>query len=322
MGDPAGIGPEVVCKALTDMPAEERAATLVIGDPVFMARANELVNGGLAFCPPDGPVPEGAVPLLPTEARNRETILPGRLSADAAEVGCQCVKKAVELALAGEIDVICTASLNKTAIRMAGYAVDGHAGLLSLYTGVTKSYAVLACPKLSVIHVSTHVSVAKAAELCRTERVLDTIRAAHRHALTTGIERPRVAVAGLNPHCGEGGLYGSEDQEYVTPAVKAARADGIAVCGPIPGDVVFEQAIDGKYDIVVAQFHDQGHIPAKLIGRHETVNITAGLPILRTSVDHGTAFDIAWKGVARPDNMKAAIAMARRMKPVAEVERS
>jgi len=320
MGDPAGIGPEVICKALADMPADERAATLVIGDPVFMAQANDLVGAGLRFCAPDGPIPHGAVPLLPIEAPNRESILPGRLSADAAEAGVRCVKKAVELALAGKIDVMCTAALNKAAIRMAGYAVNGHAGLLSLFTGVKKSYAVLASPKLSVIHVSTHVSVAKAAELCRTELVLDTIRAAHRHVLTTGTERPRVAVAGLNPHCGEGGLYGSEDQQYVTPAVEAARAEGIAASGPIPGDVVFEQAVDGKFDIVVAQFHDQGHIPAKLVGRHETVNITAGLPILRTSVDQGTAFDIAWKGVARPDNMKAAIAMARCMKPVAQAE--
>jgi len=316
MGDPAGIGPEVVCKALADMSAEERAATLVIGDPVFMARASDLVGAGLVFDTGVGPVPPGAVPLLPIEACNREAILPGQLSADAAEVGCQCVKKAVELALAGEIDVICTASLNKTAIRMAGYDLNGHAGLLAHYTGVKKSYAVLACPQLTVIHVTTHVSVAKAAELCRKELILDTIRAAHRHARTTGVAEPRIAVAGLNPHCGENGLYGKEDQEQVEPAVAAARAEGLNVRGPVPGDVVFEQAIDGMYDIVVAQFHDQGHIPAKLIGRHQTVNITAGLPVLRTSVDHGTAFDIAWKGVARPGNMKAAIAMARRMRPV------
>jgi len=316
MGDPAGIGPEVICKALKDMPPAERAAILVIGDPVFMARASDLSSAGLCFVEPGAAVKDGAIPLLPVEAPNRDSILPGRLSADAGEAGCRCVKKAVELALAGEIDVICTASLNKTAIRMAGYALNGHAGLLSHYTGVSKSYAVLACPQLAVIHVSTHVSVAKAAELCRTALILDTIRAAHRHVLTTGVARPRIAVAALNPHCGEGGLYGNEDQEQVEPAVRAACAEGMTVGGPIPGDVVFEQAIDGKYDIVVAQFHDQGHIPAKLIGRHETVNITAGLPVLRTSVDHGTAFDIAWQGVARPDNMKAAIAMARRMRPV------
>lgn len=318
MGDPAGIGPEVICKALAVMSAEERAAMLVIGDPVFMTRASDLVGAGLVFSPPEGPVAGKAVSLLPVEAPNRQSILPGQLSPDAGEAGCRCVKKAVELALAGEIDVICTASLNKTAVRMAGYALNGHAGLLSLYTGVKKSYAVLACPQLSVIHVSTHVSVAKAAELCRTDLVLDTIQAAHRHVLTTGIAHPRVAVAGLNPHCGEGGLYGNEDQDYVQPAIKAAREDGIDVSGPIPGDVVFGQAVDGGFDIVVAQFHDQGHIPAKLIGRHETVNITAGLPVLRTSVDHGTAFDIAWKGVADPGNMIAAIAMARRMRPVGE----
>lgn len=317
MGDPAGIGPEVICKALAAASPEDRKSTLVIGDPVFMQRARDLVKADFAFVSAGQPMPGGAVPLLAIEAPNRDAIVPGQLSADAGEAGCRCVKKAVEMALAGEIDVICTASLNKTAVRMAGYNLNGHAGLLALYTGVKKNYAVLACPQLSVIHVSTHVSIAQAAELCRTPLVLETIRAARDHLLTTGLKQPRIAVAGLNPHSGEGGLYGREDDDYVGPAVVAARAEGIDVTGPVPGDVVFQQAIDGMYDIVVAQFHDQGHIPAKLIGRHETVNITAGLPVLRTSVDHGTAFDIAWKGVADPGNMIAALAMARRMKPVA-----
>lgn len=316
MGDPADIGPEVICKALVDMSPAERAATIVIGDPVFMERARQLMTADFAFVARGGAVPSGTVPLPAVEAPNRDRILPGKLSPDAGEAAYRCVKTAVEMAQAGEIDVICAASLNKTALRQAGYPLNGHAGLLAHFTGVKKNYAVLACPQFAVIHVSTHVSVAKAAEICRTPLVLDTIRAAHAHVLTTGVAAPRIAVAGLNPHCGEGGLYGSEDDDYVTPAIQAARAEGINAAGPIPGDVVFQQAIDGKFDIVVAQFHDQGHIPAKLIGKHETVNITAGLPILRTSVDHGTAFDIAWKGVADPSNMKAAIAMARRMTPV------
>lgn len=153
---------------------------------------------------------------------------------------------------------------------------------------------------------------------CRPPLVLDTIRAARDHALTAGIARPRVAVCGLNPHCGEGGIYGTEDDEFVVPAIAAARAEGIDAYGPIPGDMVFSQAMAGKYDIIVAQFHDQGHIPAKTIGGHATVNITVGLPILRTSVDHGTAFDIAWRGVADPANMIAAIASARTMRPLGQ----
>ncbi len=316
MGDPAGIGPEIICKALADMPANERAATIVIGDPVFMERANELVKSGLQFIPDGETVPEGAVRFCAVEAPNRDSILPGVLSPDAGEAGYRCVKKAVEFAVSGHIDVMATASINKAALRSAGYALNGHAGLLAHFLGTKEHYAVLACPQLAVIHVSTHVSLTRAAEVCRPEQILKTIRAGYRHVLSTGVANPRIAVAGLNPHCGEGGLFGSEDDDYVVPAVQAARDEGIDAAGPVPGDVVFQQAVDGMYDLVVAQFHDQGHIPAKLIGRHETVNISAGLPILRTSVDHGTAFDIAWKGVADPHNMKAAIAMARRMRPV------
>ncbi|HYG88147.1 MAG TPA: 4-hydroxythreonine-4-phosphate dehydrogenase PdxA [Azospirillum sp.] len=316
MGDPAGIGPEVICKAIAEMSEEERASTLVVGDPVFMERANQLVKAGIVFVADWEPAPAGAVRLCAVEAPNRDSITPGVLSPDAGEAAYRCVKKGVELAMSGAVDVLVTASLNKAALRAAGYPLNGHAGLLAHFTGVKTNYAVLACPQLAVIHVSTHVSVAKAAEVCRTPLILDTIRAAHRHMLTTGVERPRIAVAGLNPHCGEGGLYGSEDDEQVVPAVEAARAEGLDVAGPVPGDVVFQQAVDGKYDIVVAQFHDQGHIPAKLVGGHATVNVTAGLPILRTSVDHGTAFDIAWTGVADHHNMKAAIAMARTMRPL------
>ena len=309
MGDPAGIGPEVICKALAAMPDDERAATLVIGDRLFMERAARLVHADALFA-------AGGVRMVEVEAPNRDAILPGVLSPDAGEAACRCVKRAVEMAQAGEIDVIVTASLNKAALRAAGYPHNGHAGLLAHFTGARRSYAVLACPQLTVIHVSTHVSLARAPDSCRTERILETIRAGHAHMRSTGVAHPRIAVAGLNPHCGEGGLYGSEDDEQVIPAVAAARAEGLDVTGPVPGDIVFMQAVDGKYDLVVAQFHDQGHIPAKLIGRHETVNVTAGLPILRTSVDHGTAFDIAWKGVADPQNMQAAIAMARGMRPV------
>ncbi|HXP96412.1 MAG TPA: 4-hydroxythreonine-4-phosphate dehydrogenase PdxA, partial [Telmatospirillum sp.] len=284
MGDPAGIGPEVICKAIAGMTPEEKAATLVIGDPVFMERANRLVGANIVFAANDLlPFPDGAVRFLAVDAPNRDAILPGILSPDAGEAAYRCVKRGVELAQSGAIDVLVTASLNKAALRAAGYPYNGHAGLLAHFTGEKQSYAVLACPQMTVIHVSTHVSLAKAADACRIDAILRTIRAGQAHMQSTGIENPRIAVAGLNPHCGEGGLYGSEDDDYVVPAVAQARAEGLDVTGPVPGDVVFMQAVDGKYDIVVAQFHDQGHIPAKLIGRHETVNITAGIPILRTS---------------------------------------
>lgn len=319
MGDPAGIGPEVICKAIMPMEDDERASTIVIGDPVFMERANELVKAKISFVPFGGDRPRGAVRLVAVDAPNRDAILPGELSPDAGEAAYRCVKTGTDMALSGQIDVLVTASLNKTALRLAGYPLNGHAGLLAHFTGTKKSYAVLACPQLTVIHVSTHVSLADAAKACTKAAVLDTIRAAHRHALSAGIDHPRIGVAGLNPHSGEGGLYGKEDDEQVAPAVEEARAEGLDVTGPVPGDVIFPQTVDeAKYDIVVAQFHDQGHIPAKLIGKHDTVNITAGLPILRTSVDHGTAFDIAWKGVANPHNIMAAIRFAHGMRRIGD----
>jgi 4-hydroxythreonine-4-phosphate dehydrogenase len=316
MGDPAGIGPEVICKALAAMSTEGRVATIVIGDPHYMRRAATLVGVDAIFVENGGAVPSGKVRLEAVPAKNRDAIRDGIQSGAAGEAAFQCVKRGVEMALRGDIDVIVTASLNKAALREAGYPYNGHTGALAHLCGVDTSYAVLACPQLSVIHVTTHVSLSKAAELCRVEKILRTIRAGYHHVLSTGIRNPRIAVSALNPHAGEGGMFGTEDDEFVVPAVAAARDEGMDVTGPVPGDVVFSQAVDGKYDLVVAQFHDQGHIPAKLLGRHETVNVTAGLPILRTSVDHGTAFDIAWKGVADPQNMQAAIRMARTMRPV------
>jgi 4-hydroxythreonine-4-phosphate dehydrogenase len=198
-------------------------------------------------------------------------------------------------------------------MHLAGHEFDGHTGLLQYLTGAPSSFMLLASEKLSTVHVSTHVALAEAVRRSRTERVLETIRAGAAHFRRLGMEQPRIAVAGLNPHCGEGGLFGREDMEQIVPAVEAARAEGINASGPYPGDTVFYRAVQGEFDLVVAQYHDQGHIPTKLIAFDTTVNISLGLPIQRTSVDHGTAFDIAWTGKAAHDNMLAAIAYARRM---------
>ena len=206
-----------------------------------------------------------------------------------------------------------TAPLNKAAMHLAGHKYDGHTELLADLTGAKASFMLLAGPRLNAIHVSTHTSLANAATKPTIQRVLDTIRIGNQHFKSIGYESPRLAVAGLNPHCGEGGLFGSEEAERLVPAITQAKSEGINVQGPISGDTVFYRALEGEFDLVVAQYHDQGHIPTKLIAFNETVNVSLGLPIYRTSVDHGTAFDIAWNGVANNTNMKAAIEYARRI---------
>jgi 4-hydroxythreonine-4-phosphate dehydrogenase len=213
----------------------------------------------------------------------------------------------------GEGGCIVTAPINKEALNAAGHHYDGHTGMLAALTGAKSSFMLLASERLSAIHVSTHVSLKTAIDRATPERILATIRVGHAHFRRLGAERPRIAVAGINPHCGEHGLFGNEDEMQVEPAVAQARAEGIDAHGPIPPDTVFHRAHNGAFDLVVAQYHDQGHIPMKLVAFDTTVNVSLGLPIDRTSVDHGTAFDLAGSGRANHVNMHAAIAYARRL---------
>jgi 4-hydroxythreonine-4-phosphate dehydrogenase len=312
MGDPSGVGPEIICKALAAVDAKQRAATLVIGDPVFLQRANDLLGTGLEFAPAFSPLPPGRVPVVEVPTPDRDQVKYGAVSAAGGEAAYRCIEHAVELAVAEDIDVIVTAPLNKAALHAAGHHFDGHTGLLAALTGAGQSFMLLTSDKLSTVHVTTHVSMREATERITFERVLATILAGAGHLKEMGLERPRIAVAGLNPHCGEGGIFGREEIEQIQPAVSAARSQGISVEGPIPGDTVFYRAVRGEFDLVVAQYHDQGHAPAKLLAFDTTVNVSLGLPIRRTSVDHGTAFDIAWSGRADHGNLLAAIDYARR----------
>lgn len=305
IGDPSGVGPEVTCKALAALPDDVRATIRVIGDPAVIARANQITGAGLDL--------ETAVRVEAVDTPHKDTIRDGEISAGGGHAAYGYVRRAVDLALAGEIGVIVTAPLNKAAMHAAGHHYDGHTGLLQHLTEAPSSFMLLASEKLSTIHVSTHVSLSDAIQRTRTKRIVETIRAGDAHFRRLGIAKPRIAVAGLNPHCGEAGIFGREDIDQITPAVEAARADGIDVAGPISGDTVFYRATKGEFDLVVAQYHDQGHIPTKLIAFDSTVNVSLGLPIQRTSVDHGTAFDIAWTGRADHTNMLAAIAYAQRM---------
>jgi 4-hydroxythreonine-4-phosphate dehydrogenase len=233
------------------------------------------------------------------------------LDARAGDAAFRYLEKATHLASAGRVSAIATAPLNKEAMHLAGHRYPGHTEILARLTG-TEDYAMmLVTDELKVIHVSTHVSLREAIERVEPERELAVIRLAHGSMQKLGVESPRVAVAGLNPHAGENGLFGTEDAEKIAPAIEEARAEGIDASGPHPPDTVLMRARRGVFDIVVVQYHDQGHIPVKLMGFDTGVNVTVGLPFFRTSVDHGTAFDIAGTGKADHASLEAALDLAR-----------
>lgn len=312
MGDPSGIGPEIIVATLAEMSDEARSQSAVIGNFDLLRRADSVRGTKLSFV--EGvEAANGAVPVIHVATKDQDQITDGKATAAGGEAAYRYVEKAVQLCLAGDISVIVTAPLNKAAMHSAGHHYDGHTELLAELTGAKSSFMLLAGDKLNAVHVTTHMSLRNAAVKPTIERVLATIKAGDAHFRELGYERPRIAVAGLNPHCGEGGIFGDEEQTRIAPAIEAAKKEGIDVQGPISGDTVFYRALKGEFDLVVANYHDQGHIPTKLIAFDETVNVSLGLPIRRTSVDHGTAFDIAWKGVADNTNMKSAIAYARRM---------
>lgn len=308
MGDPSGVGPEVTVKALAALGGEDRRDFAVVGDRAVLARA--LDAAGIAL--PLVALGEAGIAVIDVPVEG----LPDRfgvLSERCGEAVFQYIRTAVEWARSGRAAGIVTAPINKEALNAAGHHYDGHTGLLAHLTGQTSSWMLLASERLNVIHVSTHVSLRTAIDRAKPERVLETIRTGHRHLRRMGLEAPRIAVAGINPHCGENGLFGTEDMEFLAPAVAAAQAEGIDVVGPISADTVYHRAYNGAFDLVVAQYHDQGHIPIKLVAFDSAVNVSLGLPIDRSSVDHGTAFDIAGTGKANHVNMLSALSYARRL---------
>ena len=310
MGDPSGIGPEIVCRALAAITTTQRQAIMVVGRGDVLARANELVRAGLQFSSHGR---NNSVRLVEVDTPKGDTVRDGEASAGGGNAAYGYVTHAVDLALSGNICVLVTAPLNKTAMHLAGHKFDGHTGLLQHLTEAPSSFMLLVSERLSTILVSTHVSLAEAIKQCTQQRILETIRAGNGHLRRLGLHRPRIAVAGLNPHSGENGIFGREEIQEIEPAVTLASTEGIDVSGPYPADTIFYRAANGEFDLVVAQYHDQGLIPVKLIAFDKAVNVSLGLPIQRTSVDHGTAFDIAWQGHANPSSMLAAIAYAQRM---------
>ena len=314
MGDAAGIGPEIVVRALADPAVHEACRPIVVGDAAHLTRAIAVTGVDAEVTVVDDPgAARGAIPCLDLALLAPDLAF-GELSAAAGEAAYRYVERAVALALAGDVEAICTAPLNKEALRLAGHPYPGHTELLAELTGAPDHAMMLTAPGLRVIHVTTHVGLLDAIERIEPGRVERVVRLGHGALVAAGIERPRIAVCAINPHAGEGGLFGrGEEEGKIAPALAPLRADGIDTHGPLPADTAFFRAVRGDFDLVVAMYHDQGHGPIKVLGLDQGVNVTVGLPIVRTSVDHGTAFDIAGSGRAEPASLKAALREAARL---------
>ncbi len=317
LGDPAGVGPEVAVKGLIEELKSGRSNPVIVGDARVVNKAASKWSVGLTVESSheltgfsDDP---DTLKVLDLENCDPEEFKVGEVAAYTGNAAYEYVVRAAELCLSDEADGIVTAPLNKKAMVMAGHEFDGHTGLLAHLCGVNTQYMVLGSPKLRVIHLTTHLSLVDALKRVKKDRIIACTRAANAHAKQLGFSEPRIAVCGVNPHSGDGGLFGTEEAEEIAPAIEAVRSEGIDAEGPVSPDSAYRIAYEGGYDIVVAMYHDQGHIPMKLIGFSEGINCTVGLPIIRTSVDHGTAFDIAWEGIADHRNMVSAIDYAYRM---------
>ena len=317
MGDAAGVGPEIIVRAF-----ERGALTgcVVIGDPAVLRRAGSVMTA-VVDAPADlDCVPPGCLPVLvPASLPSGLAALPqGAIDGRNGAAAVRCIEEAVQWVRAGHAQAIVTAPIHKEALAAAGVPYPGHTEMLqalAAQTGATPPPVrmMLANEELRVVLVTIHLSLRRAIEAVTYDAVLQTLHIAHHAAAAWGQQRPRIAVAGLNPHAGEGGLFGDEELQIIGPAVRAARAAGLDVQGPFAPDTVFMHARRGEFDLVVAMTHDHGLIPVKYLGVEQGVNVTLGLPFVRTSPDHGTAFDIAGRGVADPASLIAALQMARRL---------
>lgn len=322
MGDPAGIGPEIIIKTLALKEVYNRCNPIIIGDAAVIEKEAKSLKTTLkinAIQSVDAAKFEfGTIDVFDLKNVIANELQPGVISAMAGKAAFEAVKKVIELALAQEIEATVTAPINKESIHKAGHKYSGHTEIYAHYTHTEKFAMLLADENFRVIHVSTHVSLRKACDLCKKDRILEVISLLNDACIQFGIQKPRIAVAGLNPHAGENGLFGDEEITEIIPAITQANQMGFTVEGPLPPDTMFVKAVQGKYDGCVAMYHDQGHIPFKLEGfkwdnEKQTmksvkgVNITLGLPIIRASVDHGTAFEIAGQGIASADAMLVAI---------------
>ncbi|WP_026875392.1 4-hydroxythreonine-4-phosphate dehydrogenase PdxA [Jiangella gansuensis] len=319
MGDGAGVGPEVVVRALSGPEVRALCRPVVVGDLARLRDAARICGVDVELRavagPEDATFADGVIEVI--DLGLLPAGLPyGELSAVAGDAAYQYVKAASELAVAGRVQAICTAPLNKEALHAGGHPYPGHTELLAELCGVDEVSMMLSTPTVKVIHVTTHIGLVDAIERIDVPLVERTIRRGHATMVGAGIENPRLGVCGINPHAGENGLFGrGEEETKIVPAVERVRADGIEAHGPLPADTAFFLASRGDYDLIVAMYHDQGHGPVKVLGLEAGVNITVGLPVIRTSVDHGTAFDIAGSGVADAGSMIEALRQAAALAP-------
>jgi len=309
MGDAAGIGPELIVKVFAEG-LEEPA--IVYGDAGIMQAAvaaldlDDRLSVAIISEPESVPTDPGIIPVLNRWQALPHGLVPGRAQAEAGRGAYEYLCHAIDDAMTQRIRAIVTAPLNKKAMQMGGVDYPGHTEILAERSGTSRYAMMLANPELRVLLVTIHVPLTAVPALITYEAELDTIRLADLACRQAGLQQPRIAVAGLNPHAGEDGRFGREEIEIIAPAIESAQAEGLNVTGPLPGDTVFMRARNGEFDVVVAQYHDQGLIPVKYLGVEQGVNITVGLPFVRTSVDHGTAYSIAGQGIADHSSLRNA----------------
>jgi 4-hydroxythreonine-4-phosphate dehydrogenase len=319
MGDAAGVGPEIINKALAKKEYYDISRPIVIGDALVIEDAFKVakvkLNINYVEDISEAKYEHGTIDVIDLKNIRLSDLKMGKVQAMAGKASVKYVEKAVEMALENKIDAIVTAPLNKEAMNLAGYDYAGHTEILAHLTKTIDYAMMLVAGKLRVVHVTTHVSMRDACKLIKKERVLITIKLTFDATKKMGVESPKIAVAGFNPHAGESGLFGNEEIEEIIPAIESAKKSGINVIGPMPPDTVFLRASRGEYDSVVAMYHDQGHIPVKMLGFESGINVTIGLPIIRTSVDHGTAYRRAGLrlGTGDPTSLEEAMKLAVQM---------
>ena len=316
MGDPCGIGPEVVIKALIHSEIYEWCNPVIIGNAASLRETVKMLDIDMSInhiSETDiemSRVNPNAASVIDIGNLNYEDVTIGEINPGCGKAAMEWVSHAGRLAMRGAIGGIATAPLNKEAASLAGYEAIGHMELLQELTGSKTVATMLIAKNLRVVHLTTHRSLRVACDYVKKDRILDYLRITDENFKKWGFENPRIGVAALNPHGSDGGLLGDEENDEILPAVTQAKAEGMTVEGPIPADIIFHQAINDQYDAVLCMYHDQGHIPVKVYGFEESITANLGLPFVRTSVDHGTAFDIAGKGIADPLSMIEAIKLA------------